>query len=695
MARIISEMTEISGVTDSTLFEAQVETPDSGGSLGRRVPGSKLKSYAAGAVQEGLEAEQAARAAAVSSLQESIEAEQVAREADVSGLQSALDAETQARQSADAAETERATGAESLLSQAVAAGPSGTDVQRVLALFQYTPEDALVRAQGDVDVSEGGALEIDGVQTGAGDIVLLTEQDDATENGLWMVQTGPWARAAGYTEEDGQAFDSRYIDVRSGETDAGKIYAVTTKVYAIGETGLDFAETAFSSAGIPGKIIIRDRGGSFGGSGTIPVLAAIYIHTMPAKTAYEEGEDFDAEGLSVRGVYSDGSLEELYPGDGVSGYTLTEPDMAAEGTKTVTAAYRGFTADFQITVSEAPPPPALTFVTVYTKPDKLSYETGEDFAPAGIVVWAVYSDGSHTVLSYDESAEEGYSLSSPDTATAGTKTVTVTYNPEGTPYTDTFNIEVTPPSDYDGVVDNTTETNNSLLLALGAATVAEAWSILHTRINADGLANYHGLGLGDYLDITAGLPSPASIAWSAAAINLRIYIVGFNTFKGVNYNTKNHIVWGFKNCVATRSYNSSNTNTGGYPASALKTYVDGTLLPSLVSALGADYLYDVARSVSTKGGMTAMSAKLWIPNEMEVFGSKSSGDDPEPQQTIPLYAKGASYRVKNSGGSAATWWEGSPDSSGTTNFCRVGSSGTASASYASTTYGVSPCFCEI
>jgi hypothetical protein len=47
----------------------------------------------------------------------------------------------------------------------------------------------------NVDMSIGGLLVVDGVQTVAGDRILLTAQTDATENGIYTAAAGPWYRA--------------------------------------------------------------------------------------------------------------------------------------------------------------------------------------------------------------------------------------------------------------------------------------------------------------------------------------------------------------------------------------------------------------------------------------------------------------------------------------------------------------------
>jgi len=441
------------------------------------------------------------------------------------------------------------------------------------------------------------------------------------------------------------------------------------------------------------KVLLADK------DETAIVPVSIVVNSLPDKTAYTVNESFSSTGLVIMAIYSDLSQQvvskENPAGTGQNGYIITSPTMSTVGQKTVTVSYQGMVTTFNISVSQTVQPKTITKIELTTLPTKTVYQKNENLDLSGMVVKVVYSDGSKVVLPYDATGVNGYKCSSPDMVTGGSLTVTVSHTPQNSIiYSQIFKIMVYG-EEWDGAVDNVTETNNSLLNSLGVFTLQQAWEVLHHRINADALANYHGLGLGDYMDITAGLPAPASINWNSSYVNLRIYIVGFNLFKGSNGNTKNHIVWGWKNIPVQGQMNSSDVNAGGYPSSAAKTFIDQTLLPSLISALGADYLYNVNRSVSTKGNSTTMQAKLWLPNEMEVFGSKTYGDDPTPQISIPLYTKDANHRIKNYNGSACYWWEGSPYAGNSHYFCIVDNNGYASNHNASGSNGFAPCFCQI
>jgi len=68
------------------------------------------------------------------------------------------------------------------------------------------------------------------------------------------------------------------------------------------------------------------------------------------------------------------------------------------------------------------PDPALTGIAVTTPPTKTVYAIGEEFDPAGMVVTASYDDGSSREVPHADLAITGF-----DSASAGTRTVTVTY----------------------------------------------------------------------------------------------------------------------------------------------------------------------------------------------------------------------------------------------------------------------------
>ena len=140
--------------------------------------------------------------------------------------------------------------------------------------------------------------------------------------------------------------------------------------------------------------------------------------TGPNKTEYEIGEKLDLTGLVVTAHYSDGNEKVLSAGD----YEVSGFDSSTAGEKTITVTYQDKTTTFTVNVKEAAPVVTLESITV-TGPTKTEYKIGDELDLAGLVVTAHYSDGS-----YQEVTD--YEVSGFDSAAAGEKTVTVTYQGE-------------------------------------------------------------------------------------------------------------------------------------------------------------------------------------------------------------------------------------------------------------------------
>ena len=255
--------------------------------------------------------------------------------------------------------------------------------------------------------------------------------------------------------------------------------------------------------------------------------------------------------------------------------------------------------------------------------------------------------------------------------------------------------------EFDEATANTGSTEGrNLLTVLGVTTVAEAMEVLHERCNGEGVADFSGLMIGDYLDLPSLTVDGTTYTWNATYQNLRIVISGFNHYIhcGDTENTKNHILWTFKNVVLQRQMNSSNTNTGGYNANAMKTYLDGVFALGLGSALGSsDYLYTISRAISKKGSTEWVRNTVFLPTEVEVFGVATYGDDQNTWNTniqYPIYRDSSYYRCKKYNGSRAWWWEATPGASNSTDFCAVTNGGGSDNPNASNSNGgVAPAFC--
>ena len=158
--------------------------------------------------------------------------------------------------------------------------------------------------------------------------------------------------------------------------------------------------------------------------------------------------------------------------------------------------------------------------------------------------------------------------------------------------------------------------------------------------------------------------------------------------------------------------NASNTNSGGWKSSQMRTNICGTSLSSYsgtIIAVIPAALRAVLKSVtkytdntangggSTASYVTATTDYFFLLSEFEVFGSITYGNTNEKnkQAQYAYYSAGNSkIKYKHNGTStAAYWWLRSPYASYSNNFVRVNAGGTVSYSSALCSLGFAPGFC--
>ena len=146
--------------------------------------------------------------------------------------------------------------------------------------------------------------------------------------------------------------------------------------------------------------------------------------------------------------------------------------------------------------------------------------------------------------------------------------------------------------------------------------------------------------------------------------------------------------------ATTYVMNSSNTNSGGWKSSAMRTSTMATMKGYLPAAWQTA-IKPVNKVSGTGGGSSSgtetVSDSCFLLAEIEIFGSTTYSVSGEGTQYA--YYKAGNSKVKNKGGSANIWWERSPNSGYSNNFCYVTSSGNANSSNANYSYGVAFGFC--
>jgi len=180
----------------------------------------------------------------------------------------------------------------------------------------------------------------------------------------------------------------------------------------VGETVIN----VITASGVPYEFYINIR-----------AAESISVISLPTKTEYIVGEEFDADGLVVQANYSDGFVKT------VEDYEVKGFDSSAEGVNTVTVEWTDlngsiFTANFNLTIN---PLPHLTGITVGNLPNKTFYLQRESLDLTGLIISGIYSDGSTKPIA-------DYTVSGYNALRKGTQTITVKHED----FTTTFNVIV-------------------------------------------------------------------------------------------------------------------------------------------------------------------------------------------------------------------------------------------------------------
>ncbi len=176
---------------------------------------------------------------------------------------------------------------------------------------------------------------------------------------------------------------------------------------------------------------------------------------------------------------------------------------------------------------------------------------------------------------------------------------------------------------------------------------------------------------------------------------IQLQIAGFNhdTFED---GTTAPITLVMKDCLDTEaSMNSSDTNSGGYPSSAMKTYVETNIynkLPSDLKAIVTPVKKKCYTTYNQSSSLSEANYNVWLLAEAEVFDSVSYTIGNGEGTKYPIFTDNAS-RVKKADGSAHGWWLRSARSSRSTSFVIVFPNGSVGDYIASYSFGVAVGLC--
>ena len=153
-----------------------------------------------------------------------------------------------------------------------------------------------------------------------------------------------------------------------------------------------------------------------------------------------------------------------------------------------------------------------------------------------------------------------------------------------------------------------------------------------------------------------------------------------------------------KDCLKETGYmNSSNDNSGGWNNCARRTWCNSVYRNAIPSTLRGIFKQFKVRTANGSGsGVTESTDWFSLFSEKEVFGSTTYANaTAEANNSQLTWFKTSSNRIKKLviNGSAYWWWERSPYSGNSNDFCIVTNSGNADWNYAYTSNGLAPFGC--
>lgn len=296
--------------------------------------------------------------------------------------------------------------------------------------------------------------------------------------------------------------------------------------------------------------------------------------------------------------------------------------------------------------------PVLTGIAITTQPTKTTYAVGGSFDSTGIVVTATYDTGATKEVT-------GFTFSPQTFSSAGTKTVTISYTENGVTKTTTLSVTVMQVGAF--ATSTWAEIKAAVQAGIGGLDLSQHWAVGDTKSVM--------LTTGDVIEL------------QIAGFNHDTYSDGVTA----------PITLVTKNCLnGSATMNESDTNTGGYPASTMKTYVETTIynrLPSDLKAVVAPVKKKCYTTYNNTNSLSEANYNVWLLAEAEVFDSVSYTIGNGEGTKYPIFTDNAS-RVKKINNSANWWWLRSCRRGSSFDFVVVSYDGYVSSNVASGSGGV-------
>ena len=247
------------------------------------------------------------------------------------------------------------------------------------------------------------------------------------------------------------------------------------------------------------------------------------------------------------------------------------------------------------------------------------------------------------------------------------------------------------------------------------------WSVIKSVSDAGQGASYWSIG-----DRKAVTLSGTVGALTLSNVTTYVFIIGFNHNSGVEGTNRIHFQLGktalsggtdvalcdsyYNNTGGGFRMNTSNSNSGGWESSNMRTAICGTSLSSysgtiiaVIPAALRAVLKSVTKYTNNTGNSSAASAVtattdyFFLLSEYEVFGSTTyaNSNEASKQAQYSYYSAGNS-KVKYNHSATSTavfWWLRSPFASLSTYFMFVYADGAVNYNYANYSSGFAPGFC--
>nr|WP_288793452.1 DUF6273 domain-containing protein [uncultured Eubacterium sp.] len=313
-------------------------------------------------------------------------------------------------------------------------------------------------------------------------------------------------------------------------------------------------------------------------------------------------------------------------------------------------------------------------------PTKTTYYKGDALNLSGAVVTATFNSGRTAVVTSSAtfSPENGSTLSS-----FGAQTVTASYTENGVTKTATTSVTVTVKT-----------------VTWASGTDTEIADMVEAA-DAGIISLYDYWTVGDVRSIKLSAMSATGVGESHAAQTQEFVLMNKGGKTLENGKTCSFVVGMVRVLSTSSSYesgymNSSSTNSGGWESCARRTWCNSVFRNAIPPVIRG--IFKQFKNVTANGSSSSVKTStdyFALPSEKEVFGSAThANSSAESSNSQFEYYKTSSNRVKASlDGVARSWWERSPYSGNSYNFCYVNSNGNANYIGAHYDYGIAPFGC--